>query len=110
MEDRMLKGRYRMYDREFKLRAVEMVEKGEGSMTAVAKGLGVSLNTLSNWCKSYRKNAESASRERKKELTPEQKRIRELEQELKHIKTGFEIFIKRWPSVRKQSNEVRLHG
>ena len=90
----MLNGRHRMYDKEFKLRAVEMVEKGEGSMTAVAKGLGVNLNTLSNWCKSYRKNAETAFRERKKELTPEQKRIRELEKELKHIKTGYEILKK----------------
>lgn len=90
----MLNGRRRMYDKEFKLRAVEMVEKGEGTMSAVAKGLGVNINTLSNWCKNYRKNAEQAFRERKQELTPEQKRIRELEKELKDIKLGYDILKK----------------
>ena len=90
----MLNGWHRMYDKEFKLRAVQMVEKGEGTMTAVAKGLNISLNTLSGWCKDYREKAESAFRERKQELTAEQKRIRELEKELKSIKTGYEILKK----------------
>ena len=90
----MKNGRYRMYDKEFKLRAVEMVEKGDGTMNAVAKSLGVNINTLSGWCKNYRENAEKAFRERKKELTPEEKRIRDLEKELKDIKLGYEILKK----------------
>lgn len=63
-------------------------------MTDVAKGLGISLNTISGWCKNYRKNAEQAFRERKKDLTPEEKKIRELEKELKDLKLGYDILKK----------------
>ncbi|MBP7434288.1 transposase [bacterium] len=91
-----LMGRERnkkLYDREFKLNALKLLEKGEVSMTKLAKDLGVNINTLSNWRKQYAKNAEKAF-ERTIELSPEQKRIRELEKQLKHALTGNEILKK----------------
>jgi transposase len=91
----MEKGVRKMYDKDFKLQAVQMVEEGSQSMTQIAKSLGVNINTLGNWCKEYRKKAASAFRERKgPELTPEQKKIKELEKKLKDTQEGFEILKK----------------
>ena len=47
-----------LYDREFKLNALKLLEKGEVSMTQLAKDLGVNINTLSNWRK-YRTKADA---------------------------------------------------
>jgi len=83
----------RLYDREFKLNTLKLMEKGEMSMTQIAKDLGVNINTLSNWRKQYAKSAEKAF-ERTIELTAEQKRIRDLERQLKDARTGNEILKK----------------
>jgi len=83
----------RLYDREFKLNALKLMEHGGMSMTQVAKDLGVNINTLSNWRKQYAKNAEKAF-ERTVELSEEQKRIRELERQLKEAQLGNEILKK----------------
>ena len=83
----------RLYDREFKLNALKLMEHGGMSMTQVARDLGVNINTLSNWRKQYAKNAEKAF-ERIVELSEEQKRIRELERQLKEAQLENEILKK----------------
>ena len=54
MEALMEKKRTRrLYDREFKIQAVKTLERGEMSMTQLAKDLGININTLSGWKKQY---------------------------------------------------------
>ena len=76
------KRKHTMYDREFKIQAVKLLEEGRSTMSQIAKDLGVNINTLSNWRKKYLTNAEKAF-EGTPELSEEQKRIRELERRLK---------------------------
>lgn len=86
------KRKKRLYDREFKLNALKLIEKGEMSMTQIAFDLGVNINTLSNWRKQYAKNADQAFRTI--ELTAEQKKIRDLERQLREERIGNEILKK----------------
>ena len=50
----------RSFSQEFKLEAVRMVIDGGGSISATARGLGISENGLRRWKKLYERDAEEA--------------------------------------------------
>lgn len=54
------KKKYRTFDKDFKVNAVKLVLEGTRSMTKVAKELGVSANTLTNWKKYYLKDKDNS--------------------------------------------------
>ena len=87
------KGRKKLYDKEFKLNAVKMLERGDITLTQLAHDLDVNINTLANWKKKYLTNAEKAFL-RTPDLTDEQKRIRELERKLKESELENQILKK----------------
>jgi len=81
-----------MFDREFKLQAIRMIESGQ-SATQVSRALGVSKNSLSEWKKRYAMEGSKAFRQGKI-LTEEQSRVRELERKLKDTQLELEILKK----------------
>ena len=52
----MNRGRVRAYDKEFKLNAVQLYLKGGRTYAQVSNELGIPLNTLVSWVKSYSKD------------------------------------------------------
>lgn len=54
------KRAYRTFDKDFKVNAVKLVLDGSSSMTKIAKELGISPNTLTNWKKDYLKDKDNS--------------------------------------------------
>ena len=80
------------YDKEFKLQAVRLVEESGKSMKQIAEDLDVSVNTLWLWKKAVRESGRMAFPEGG--LTEDQRRIRELERELKNTRMERDILKK----------------
>ena len=86
----MVKVLRKGYTTEFKEEAVRLVEGGQ-SVSAVARQLGLSRQTLFNWCGS------SADREKAKNtkgVTPDQMELSRLRAEVMRLKTENEILKK----------------
>ncbi|WP_229214092.1 transposase [Dyadobacter flavalbus] len=71
-----------MFDESFKKMAVELSE-AKGSVSAAAAELGLDAGRISKWRASFNK---PDFREKVEGLTEEQKRIRQLERELREVK------------------------
>lgn len=85
----------RKYDREFKRNAVLLTEEPDRSVKDVAESLGISADLLYQWRKRYRQQGEIAfPGNGHMALTPEQKRIRELEKKLKDAEMERDILKK----------------
>ncbi len=82
----------RRYDREFKLQTVRLLEESDKPMRVIAEELGISVNTLSLWKKAVRESGQMAFPEGG--LTEDQRRIRELEKELKDVRMERDILKK----------------
>ena len=82
------KQKYSRYSEEFKKEAVELVKSGERSRKEVANNLGVSLATLSWWCKNLSGDKESCKSK------SQQEEIRRLRQELERTKMERDILKK----------------
>ena len=87
-----MKQRVKRYDREFKLEAVRLVEESDRPAYKIAEELGISVNTLSIWRKAVKESQGLAFPE--SGLTEDQRRIRELEKELKDARIEREILKK----------------
>jgi len=90
-EDQMGKKDVR-YDKEFKLQAVRLAEESNKSMKQIARDLGIAYNTLWLWRKSVRESGQMAFPDGG--LTEDQRRIRELEKELKNVTMERDILKK----------------
>jgi len=80
----------RVFDESFKRMAVELSE-AKGSVSAAAAELGLDAGRISKWRASFNK---PDFREKVDGLTEEQKRIRQLERELREVKLEHEILKK----------------
>jgi len=83
----------KQYSAEFKIEAVKRAEASEGSIASVAKELGVNVNTLHGWLKSYREKPESPFPGSGK-LSPGDELIRKLERQNRELREENEILKK----------------
>ena len=85
----------RQYDPEFKKNAVLLTEEPDRSVRDVAESLGISVDLLYQWRRQYRNQGAIAfPGQGNLALTPDQKRIRELEKKLKDTEMEREILKK----------------
>jgi len=87
-----MKRPVKRYDREFKLEAVRLLEESDRPAYKIAEELGISVNTLSIWKKAIEESRGLAFPDGG--LTEDQRRIRELERELKDARMEREILKK----------------
>ena len=86
----------RKYDQDFKRNTVLLCAEPGRSVAAVAKNLGISRDLLYRWCREYhRANGQYVFPGNGIEaLTPDQKRIRELEKKLRDTEMERDILKK----------------
>jgi transposase len=94
MEDKMIKRR--KYDRDFKRNAVLLCTEPSRTVAGVAENLGIAKDLLYRWCREYHfSNGKPLFPGNGVEaLTDEQKRIRELEKELRETQMERDILKK----------------
>lgn len=89
-----------IYTKEFKIKAIELLEQSNKPLRQVARELGVAENNLYNWRKIYRNNQEKAFpnqprlTEKDLELRRLKSRISELEEEREILKKAAAFFAK----------------
>jgi len=83
----------KQYSTEFKLEAIKRLEKSGGSVTMVAKELGVKPTTMHGWVNKYRKSP-GAPFIGSGNLSPEDEKLRKLERENRDLKEENEILKK----------------
>ncbi|TSB24808.1 transposase [Psychrobacter sp. YGAH215] len=82
------------YSQEFKLEAIKLVEDQGRKIPEVANSLGIGKTTLENWVYKYRKEQQGVMPSEGKALTPELRRIQELEKQIKQLKMERDILKK----------------
>ena len=83
----------RIFSSDFKLEAAQLVVDQGYTLKAACEAMGIGKSTLENWVRKLRQerrgNAPTGSA-----LTPEQRRIRELEKQLRRVEMEKEILKK----------------
>ena len=88
-----MKGRRSLYDKEFKLNTLRLIESGEKSILSISRDLGLSPNTIGNWKKAYREGKLDESTPGIK-LKPEEVELRRLRKELATVTMERDILKK----------------
>lgn len=89
-----------VYTKEFKIKAVELLEQSSKSLRQLARELGVAENNLYNWRKQYKNNQEKAFPntpqldEKELELRRLKARVAQLEEEREILKKAAAFFAK----------------
>jgi len=78
---------------EFRLEAAQLVVDQGRSIRAAAEAMGVGHSTMDKWVRQLRQERQGAS-PKATPMTPDQRRIRELEKELRYIKEDNDILKK----------------
>jgi len=81
------------YTREYKLNAVRLTIGGDGSVTQVARDLGLNKNTLHNWRRQYRQDEQDVFPGKGK-LKPADDELRQLRRENQTLRDEVK-FLKR---------------
>lgn len=84
----------REYTREFKLEAVSLVVEHNRKVAEVAQSLGIGISTLDNWVRKYKKEKQGNTSTESLALTDDQRRIQELEREVRQLKIEKDILKK----------------
>lgn len=90
--------RRRDYSREFKIEAVQLMERSDKSTQELAKDLGVSTSSLNRWRREYRADAAQAFpgngnlKARDQEVMQLKRELRQVEQERDVLKKALAIF------------------
>ena len=84
----------REYTREFKVEAVSLVIKHNRKVAEVAQSLGIGVSTLDNWLRKYKKEKQGIAPTEGLALTDDQRRIQELEREVRQLKMEKDILKK----------------
>src|SRR5690625_6249297 len=99
------------YSEEFKLTIVKLAESGR-PVAELSREYDVGKSTINYWRRSYRKNANNKVTA---QMSPDQKRIRELEKQLKDatlerdiLKKAVHIFSRDRKSTRLNSSHVAI--
>jgi len=88
-------GKRRSYTEEFKRDAVEHSLNSDKTVKEVAENLGINYNNLTRWRREYRNKGKHAfPGNGNQKLTPEQQKIKELEDELRETKLERDILKK----------------
>lgn len=78
---------------EFRLEAAELVVDQGYTLKAAAEAMGVSKGSMENWVRQLRTERQGQT-PKGKALTPDQRRIQELEKRLRQVETEKEILKK----------------
>ena len=81
----------REYTREFKLEAISLVVYHNRKVAEVAESLGIGISTLDNWVRKYKKEQQGVRPTKGLALTDDQRRIQELEREVRQLKIEKDI-------------------
>ena len=87
------KKKQKRYTKEFKLEAVKLVTEKGMRASDVAKDLGISQPTLGSWIKDYQRGGHGAF-PGKGNLSNQEEKIRQLEQQVKRLSMEREILKK----------------
>ena len=89
-------GKKRRFDRDFKIRAVQMVTEGGQTCAEVARSLGIHANQLYNWKKKFSDDGEKAfpGKGHLTEISALRKKLRDVEMERDILKKAVGIFSK----------------
>ena len=88
----------RRYSKEFKCEAVQLVQKRDGQITAVASSLGIHPNMLHRWVKEYGEDPSQAFpgngnlKTQDDEIRQLKKKLRDTEEERDILKKALSIF------------------
>ena len=83
----------RTFTKEFKLEAVQLVQKSGKSQAQVARDLGIADSTLHNWCKEFSEHGEQAFPGGGHQ-TPQEEEIRQLKRENEILRQERDILKK----------------
>ena len=86
-------NRRRTFDPTFKLEAAELVVDQGYTVKAACEAMGVGKSTLENWVRQLKKERQGKT-PNGTALTPDQRRIQELERQLRRVETEKEILKK----------------
>jgi transposase len=100
--------RRRKFDRQFKLDALRLVERGDRSIAAIARELGIHPNSLLKWRDQVRVDGTDAFPGKGK-LKPADEELRRLRRELEAVTEERDILKKPWPCSHGESSRVPLH-
>ena len=89
----MSKRQRRTFTAEFKLEAAQLVVEQGYTVRAAAEAMNVSQSALDRWVRQL-KNEQQGITDKVSPLTPEQRKIRELEKQIKRIELEKEILKK----------------
>jgi transposase len=92
----------RQYTKEFKREAVELANRGDYTVTAAARSLGISRNMLDRWRREYRKREQDAFPGAGHQ-TPELEELNRLREENRKLKMEREILKKAAAFFAKES-------
>lgn len=84
----------RRYDREFKENAVALYKSSGKTLREVARDLGTTSWSLSNWCRGHNLGQEQTEPKTLSAETPEQREIRRLRGDLEHMTRQRDILKK----------------
>jgi transposase len=91
-----VEGKYKRFDKEFKLSAVKIVSEGEEKAADVARNLNIKPNRLYLWIKNYSKNGEKAfpGKGHLTEIAALRRKLRDAQLDNEILKKALGIFSK----------------